>query len=253
MWLVDGEVQANWQCEAGFNYTVVSHQDRYAGGGWSSHQVQEGRVRWEPRLGNLRRVYQNIPAPALEDYSRLQAALGNFDLASARPYQAAMVEKAFVRLPDRPPQDAWSDASPAFQSAAAEECRQAASADHIRQFNWKPQFANQNWTLLLLPIYTTYYKDDEGQSRPVMLHGQQGRVIGARRASMKRATRASLSLLGAALAAFVISLILLGVSLAVPPLSVFGILGLIIAFGLGLAAIYPVTAVWWFNRQITGS
>lgn len=253
MWLVDTEVQANWQAEAGYNYNVVSHQDRFAGGSWSSQEVQEGRVRWEPRLGKLTRVYQNVPAPALEDHARLSAALGDFDLASATPYRTELMEKACVRLPNRPPQDAWSDASPAFQAAAAQECRQATAADHIRQFAWQPQFKNQNWTLLLQPIYSTYYLDDEGQPQPVILHGQKGRVNGSRRASMKRATRASLSLLVAALVAFLISLVLLGASVVAPPVLIFGIVGMVIAFGLGLTAIYPVTAVWWFNRNKTGA
>ena len=28
-WLVDGDVQAEWQADAGFNYQVVSHQDHF--------------------------------------------------------------------------------------------------------------------------------------------------------------------------------------------------------------------------------
>ena len=69
VWLVDGEVQAEWRAEAGYHYQVVSHQDRYEDrrGGWSSREVKETRTRWEPRLGRLKRAYQNLRAPALEE------------------------------------------------------------------------------------------------------------------------------------------------------------------------------------------
>jgi hypothetical protein len=72
MWLVDASVQANWKAEAGFDYQVVSHQDQYSGSGWTSQQVKEGRIRWEPRLGRLERSYANLAAPALEDHPALQ-------------------------------------------------------------------------------------------------------------------------------------------------------------------------------------
>ena len=54
-WLVDADVEALWEAEAGFNYRVVSHQEHYddRGHGWVTHEVEEGRIRWEPRVGQL--------------------------------------------------------------------------------------------------------------------------------------------------------------------------------------------------------
>ena len=189
MWLVDASVRANWKAEAGFDYQVVSHQDRYSGSGWSSKQVKEGRVRWEPRLGRLERTYMNIPAPALEDFIALQAALGSYNLTAVRSYQPEDTRNTYVRLPNRPPQDAWSDAQMGLFNAAAEECRQAARADHLRQFSWQPEFKEQHWTQLLLPVYTAYYLDDNRQPQRLLIHGQTGKISGVRRASMQRATR----------------------------------------------------------------
>jgi hypothetical protein len=84
MWLVDVDVQATWQAEAGFDYEVVSHQDRFdeTRGGWRSHEVKENRVRWEPRLGRLQRSYQNLVAPALEDDAQIKSQLGSYNLAN---------------------------------------------------------------------------------------------------------------------------------------------------------------------------
>jgi hypothetical protein len=249
MWLVDARVRADWKAETGFNYQVVSHQDRFSGGGWTSQQVKEGRVRWEPRLGKLERSYTNIAAPALEEHAALQAALGAFNLTAVRSYQPEDTHSAFVRLPDRPPQDAWSDAKLALFNAAADECRLAASADHLRQFSWQPEFADQRWTQLLLPVYSAYYLDDDQQPQGLLIHGQNGQISGTRRASMKRATRSALTILGIAALIFILGLVLAGASLAVPPLLVPGILGLTLGLLVGLGAIVPMVRAGWFNRS----
>jgi len=249
MWLVDSGVQAMWKAETGFDYQVVSHQDQYTGSGWSSQQVKEGRVRWEPRLGRLERSYTNIPAPALEEHAALQKDLGSFNLTSVRSYQPEDIRNAFVRLPDRPPKDAWSDAQMALFNAAAEECRKAARANHLRQFSWQPEFNNQRWTQLLLPVYTAYYLDDDKQPQRLLIHGQSGKINGVRRASMQRAKRSSLIVLGIAVLIFILGLILAGASLAVPPLLVPGILGLASALLVGLGAIIPPVRAGWFNRS----
>jgi hypothetical protein len=251
MWLVDADVQAIWQAEAGYDYEVVSHQDHYSEnrGGWASREVKESRVRWEPRLGRLERGYQNIAAPALEEHNQLKKALGSYNLAEARPYHPQGLENAFVRLPNRSSEDAWPEAQPAIQAAAAEECRRAASADHIRQFSWKPEFKRLNWTLLLLPLYTSYYLDDEDKSQPVLLHGQTGRVHGIRRASMKRAKRAALIVLGVAVFVFLLSLLLAAASVLAPPILALAVLGLVVALLVGAGAALPIATVWWFNRN----
>ena len=77
MWLVDGGVGAHWQAELGYDYDVVSYQDRFSDtAGWESHEVTETRVRWEQRVGQLSRAYQNIPAPALEGFGLWRERLG---------------------------------------------------------------------------------------------------------------------------------------------------------------------------------
>lgn len=250
LWLVDAEVEANWQAEAGFNYDVVSHQDQYndQGGGWSSRKLTETRVRWELRLGRLKRPYHNVPAPALEEHTQLRQKLGSYDFQMAGPYQSETVADAAIRLPSRLQEDAWTEAVPVFQSQAAQECQQAATADHIRQFRWQPEYSALNWTLLLVPVYATHYLDGDGVAQSVLVHGQSGMVSGPRRASMGRAKIVSLWLVGIAGLVFVLSLILALASLLLPPLLILAGLGLFIAFVMLLSAIVPLGVVWNFNR-----
>lgn len=249
-WWVDAEVAALWQAEVGFDYEVVSHQERYSDtvGGWQARKVHEGRVRWEPRAGRLRRTYENVMAPALEAEKALRAQFGDYDVTRARPYHVDMVRRAPVRLPDRVPAVAWADAEMALRRRAGDECRQAAKGDHIREYRWQPAYPKRNWTLLLLPAYTTYYLDDEQLPQPVLIHGQTGRVIGMRKASLKRAQRIALILGLMALIIFVLSSIsLLAVAVA-PPLLVLGGIGLLVGMVLGLSALAPLIVVWRFNR-----
>jgi hypothetical protein len=227
---------------------VISHRERYDNGRWQTREVREGRIRWEPRVGRLRRTYHNIPAPAMEEHAGLRRRLGDYDLNVAAPYQPEQVADAPIRLPDRQPADAWPDAEPAVFSTAMEECRRAAKADHIRDYHWSPNYASHNWTLLLLPLWATFYRDDEGRLEPVLMHGQTGRLSGRRRASFKRARRYTV-----AMAALAAALLFLGLLAALAgsyqPEWVPAAAGILLAgVFTGLLAPLPLLIAWNQNR-----
>lgn len=250
MWLVDSQVQATWQAEVGFNYEVISHRDKFDEnrGGWVSQEMTETRIRWEPRVGRLNRSYDNVVAPALEEHTPLLRRLGAYDLDKAQAYDSQAITDAFVRLPNRSPEDAWPDALPEFQVGATEECRQACQGDHFREFRWNANFITKHWTFLLLPMYVTYYLDDDQKPHPLLIHGQTGQLSGRRQGSMKRAQRTTLIIVGIAVAIFVLSLILAAISLVAPPAFIFAILGLVMALIVGLIGLVPLGLVWQFNR-----
>lgn len=279
MYLVDADVEATWQGEVGFNYEVVSHREQYGGAGWNTQQVKETRIRWEPRVGRLKRKYHNIPAPALEEHAQLIRQLGEYDHTQAKfyanervdalndalkakeleekrqrmgittpPVGAPKAPEPIIRLPSRPTADAWPDTLPGLQNAAADECRKAGGADHFREFRWQAEYANPNWTQLHLPVFATFYLDDDNRPQPVLLNGQTGRLSGTRRASMKRAQTTAFWILLAAAVVFGISVVLGVVGVAVPPLLVLGGIGVFVAFIVALGAIYPVFRAWQFNK-----
>ncbi|HEY69871.1 MAG TPA: hypothetical protein G4O08_04715 [Anaerolineae bacterium] len=251
MWLVDVDVRASWQSEVGFDYDVVSFRDEFADrqGGWSEQRVTETRIRWEPRVGKLARTYPNTPAPALEKHAQLVGKLGAHALDSAQSYHASSIQDAYARLPNRAPEDAWSDAMLVLRSLAAEECRQAAEAKHQRDFRWSPEYSNQHWTQVLLPIYTTHYFDDEKQPQPVLIHGQTGKIQGARRASIQRARNASLLMFG--LASILGFPSLLASVLPILPNEFRALAGCPLALSLllGILSIIPIAVAWQFNRR----
>ena len=249
MWLVDVDVSGQWQAEVGYDYQVVSHRERLQNQTWRTEEVKETRIRWEPRLGELERHYANATAAALDEQHHLSRRLGDYDLGEAVDFHPADMAEAFVRLPNRPPRDAWSDAEPAVQRSAAGECQRAADGQHIRQFRWSPTFSRQDWTQLLLPVYTTYYQDDDGGVQMVMIQGQTGRLIGSARSSMKRAQRSSLIIAAIALAIGFISMILAAAGLVVAPLLVVGGIGLAAALLVMFGAAIPIGRAWQFNHS----
>jgi hypothetical protein len=249
LWLVDGQAAAAWRADVGFDYQAVSYQDRYSDGrGWSSQEMTEGRVRWEPRVGRLNRTYENLVAPALDGHRALMDRLGDFDLGQRADYSPEAVSGAAVRIPTLEPEAAWPGAEAAFVRAAREECRQAAGADHIRDFTLEAEYSALNWTQLLLPAYVTWYREGE-RVWPVIINGRSGRVSGARRASARKANTTSLILGGIALVLFVVGGLLALLGAALPPVSAVGAVLLIVGLLLAVLAPVPAIGVWAFNRR----
>jgi hypothetical protein len=249
MWLVDAQVQGNWQAEMGFDYEIVSHQEKYRNNQWESQRVKEGRVRWEPRLGRLNRAYDNQAAPALEEQAQVEAQIGRFAIDSSKPFHPDQLTNAIVRLPNRPPEDAWSEVVVSLKTAVIQDCRLASEADHTRGFKWSPSFANQHWTQLLLPVYTSYYLDDDNRAQILLLHGQTGRLHAIRRASMKKARRIAGIILVITAVLLLATLVLLGLGSAINEdiLPWAGVLG-VLTLGVGGTAVLPLVYVWTVNN-----
>jgi hypothetical protein len=243
LWLVDGRIEGAFRADVGFDYQVVSSQDRYReGAGWSSQQVQETRVRWEPRAGRVSRAYENVVAPALDDHRAVMSRLGEYNLSQRAPYNPEVVQDSVVRIPTLEPQAAWPGAETAFVRTAQAETQQAAGADHVRDFTIQAEYRDLNWTLLLLPAYVTWYRE-AGHTWPILVNGQSGRVSGARLASARKANVTALVLGAIAAFLFVVGGLL---ALLLPPL---GAVLLVAALLLGIIAPIPAISVWVANRR----
>jgi len=242
-WLVASEVNASWQADVGYDYQVVSHRESYSSNRWITSEVRESKIRWEPRAGRLRRRYGNVRVPAMDEIEEIRDKLGKFDTKSAEDYQPGLINKALIRLPNRDKVDAWPDTHLTFRQRATEECRQAAEADHIRQFGWNADYNNQSWSLLLLPIFSTFYLDDNNEPVPVLLNGRTGQLYGHKRASMKRAQRYSVALAIMAAFLFLITVLLL---VTEPSLGAISGLAMIVV---GVSAVLPIAYSSRFNRR----
>jgi hypothetical protein len=248
-WLVDADVAGNWKAEMGFDYQVKSSQENFVGNNWQTRDVLETRIRWEPRLGEIQRHYDNIAVHAIENHNSLTALIGDCRASEARPYEPSQVKQAMLRIPDRDPEDIWHVATDQLDHAAAAECSQAAQAQHVRQVVIHAEYANAHWTQLLHPLYATVYTTDDGAPQILYINGQTGQVGGTLLASQKKGWLwAGISLV-AALLAFILGLVCAAIGTVVPPLICLS--GLLLVFAVG-ALIFGICAAawpWQWNRQ----
>lgn len=186
MWLVDGDIHGVWQGEAGFDYQVKSSQEIYKGGTWQTIEKIESRRRWEPRIGTLERHYNNVVIPALESHQKLIQQLGDYQLEKANSYQPSELKDAAVQVPDLNPENAMPFVQNGFNYLAEQECLKATNAIQIRNFSIQATYTNLHWTQLLLPVYATYYMDDDHQPHPIWINGQSGKASGVRLASQRK-------------------------------------------------------------------
>ncbi len=249
MWLVDSKVTGSWQAQMGYNYQVASSQEVFRNGGWTTRKLTETRIRWEARSGTVERAYQNLSIPALDEHTRLMRALGKYKLDAASKYSAAPLERASVRVPSLLPEAAWPLAKSGFDRLTAKDCQKAADAQHVDEFVIEADYQDQNWTQLLLPVYTTAYRDESGKVHPILIHGQNGKIFGIKRASQRQARNWSLGLAAVALICFVLGLLFAAGAALLPPLGILSLLFFGGALLAGITAPIPAFWAWNFNRK----
>jgi hypothetical protein len=252
LWLVDSDINGNWQMEAGFDYQVESAKEVFAGGGWQSRAQIETRVRWELRVGALSTHLDNVVTPALEEHDNRQDMTGAYRLERGTDFDPHLLGGAFLELPDISPDAAWPLARPHFDQALAEICRKAAGAQHFRNFSMKADFINQNWTEFFLPLYATHYTDDEGNPQVLVINGETGAIRGPRLASRQRGSHIAGIIAAVAGGLFLLALIGLLLTMIIPWASIFAVLLGVLGFGAVIVAI--VTAAWpgQWNRNQAG-
>jgi len=254
MYLADAEVQGTWNAQMGFDYLVASSEERFHSGQWISQRINETRVRWEPRAGEIARAYENVSAPAVENHARLMSALGEgntpaLDTTRAISFSPEAISNALVRAPEIANDNAWQFAEREVERRAASDCQTAANAQHHEQFNLRAAFGEPHWTLLLLPMYVTSYSDDDKKWLAVRVNGQTGFVTGEKRASIKIARRWALLLGGIALLAFLFIAFIALTARQVSQLSVFAGMLLFVMLCLCLAAPVPLIIAWQYNQK----
>jgi len=251
-WLVDTNISGNWQMEAGFDYQVESTKESYANGQWFSRKQIEDRVRWEPRLGEIDTRLENIHVPALEEHENRSLLTGTYRHQKTQNFDPQMLENAFLEVPDRPPSEAWQAALTQVKKEAAKSCAQAAGAGHQQNFALRANYQNQHWTQYLLPMYTTYYLDDEGHPQIIVVNGETGTIQGPRLASQKKGAQIALILGAVAVGLFILAVIGFVFMAIFPPAGLVAAFLSLLGFGVGCGALFP--AIWpvQWNRKQTG-
>jgi len=248
MWLMDAQVDGFWKAEMGFDYKVKSSVESFRNQTWDSIDEIDVKTRWESRIGEVHRLYQNINLPALDQHGKLIQMIGDFDLKYAAPISDVDLQEMVV-APDLNPQKVWDQAKAQLDKAVENECEHASDAQHIRGFSISAEYSNQNWTLLLLPYIASYYLNDTGEKIPVYINGQTGQIHGSRFAS----TRKALILAGIggiiAFLLFISGILAITLGSILPPLPIIGVLLIAISLITGILSVLPIIWSMIHNQQ----
>ncbi len=155
--------------------------------------------------------------------------------------------RSVIEAPDLLPENAWPLAEPQAKKRAADLCANAAGAQHAK-FCPYCRLSGKNWTHLLLPMLTSYYLDDQGKPRVVIINGETKSIYGPRLASQKRGLRIAgiiAAIAGVLLAIALLSLIL---SSLLPSLRRVAAFVSVLGIGVGITAIIPAIWPWQWNR-----
>ncbi len=251
MYLADARVWGTWRAQVGFDYLVASSEERYQNAQWVTQRINETRIRWEPRAGDISRAYENIAAPALEQHTRELSALATngsaFDTSRAISFSPDALANSLLRAPELANDAAWKFAQVEVERRAARDCQNAANAQHIEQFELRAAYGEPRWTLMLLPTFVTSYNDDDGKWIPVRVNGQTGAVSGAKRASMNSARRWTYLIGGIAFLAFLFALLVGLLTQVADAFTWLAALALVVTLLLALAAPLPLIIAWQYN------
>jgi hypothetical protein len=192
----------------------------------------------------MTRHYDNISTPAVIDHQALLETIGSFQFEQCVAYKPILIGTADMRVPDLQPEHAWPGVTTSLQRAAAEDCRKAAGAGHMRQYGLTPNYSGVNWTQLLLPLYISYYIRDDGQPQAVWVNGQTGVAGGLRLASQKKGWQVAGIMELVALALIGLGLL----AVIIPPITLLGVLMAFSGFVLAIFGVVPAVWPWQWNR-----
>lgn len=250
LWLVDSEVNGQWEMEAGFDYQVESSKEAFVNGQWRSSKEIKERIRWEPRLGELKTQVNNVSVPALKEHQNRLAMTGDYSENLSEGFNPNQSRNALLEIPDISTREAWSAARPLVDNTVEKICQTACAAQHSRQFKLQAAYKNPNWTQFYLPMFATYYRGDDGQPQILIINGQTGQIKGPRLASPKRGLKIAGIIAIVAGVFFALALLALLISLSVSEARFVAVFLGIIGLGIGFIALIP--AVWphfWNNGQ----
>ena len=187
IWMTDADLDGEWDAVFGFDYNVESSREYMGNTGWSSQKVIKTRVKEDPRKGFFKRHYDNVLSPALQTHSVRVSQIGHYDMETSQVWDPAKTARSVIQNRTIPQEANEEFVRKQLASLAEADCRQAADAQHPKSFTYYGEFNKMNWTLAILPMFTTYYEDDKGKRYAVAINGQSGQAYGQRVASMKKA------------------------------------------------------------------
>jgi hypothetical protein len=190
----------------------------------------------------MERAFHNLPLRAVDGRETFQRRVESAQGDLGRAAREEDLAGALILMPNRTQSDAWSDAAPLVKKRAAEECRRAAGGDELRDYALEADSTPLKWTLRLVPVAASFYRDDSGRRHRVIADLQTGEIVGRKVASFKLASLITvIGLLGA------LGMVIGGAVIPVLSGGVVNLMSVVLPTALAIASTLPLLYVTQHN------
>lgn len=197
----DAVGDADYTGQRGDAYYVTS--TRFVKG--KPQTYQERRVRWSPRSGRVRHVFDDVLVPASDNAGAggAEYAGRSWDLAALEAYRTEYLAGFRAEVPTVDLDEGFIQAQKIMEQVLAQEVRADIGGDEQRITSMRERFSNVTFKHVLLPVWLASYRF-QGRAYQVSINGRTGEVRGDRPYSaVKIAVAVVLGLIVAAIAAFI--------------------------------------------------
>lgn len=177
-WTFDAEAASQWTAEAGYYYYVTVTQTVMVNGKPQTITRQERRVRWEPAAGSREDRFDDLQVMASAGIDpQLARKLGDFDTRELVPYRPEYLvgweaEEYAIDL-----DGGWERGEARMFEEQELRCSQDVPGDTQRNLVVHTQLSDVRWKHVLLPLWSLSYSF-RGEPYPVLINGQNGRIVG---------------------------------------------------------------------------
>ncbi len=177
-WVFDAEVDSTWSADAGHYYYVTQTYTTMVNGKPQVRTRQVRKVRWVPAWGERSDTYDDFLVHAsIGQPLKLIEKLGQFDTSDLVAYQPEYLAGWRAEEYQIDLEDGWSTGRNKVVDWQHKRCAGDIPGDTHRNLNVRNQIYDVRWKHVLLPIWSLQYAF-RGETYTVLVHGQNGHVVG---------------------------------------------------------------------------
>ena len=173
-WTFDSTTSAEWRAEIGHTETerYYDHSDKT----WKTRTKIDWR--WESGSAHLR-IDDLLEAGTARASARHLNLVQNYDMQGLVAYEPGFLAGMQAQTYDIALEAAWEIARQDMREKTRQACRKQASTSMIRNFRMELDFSEENWRLILLPLFLTPFVYGK-RVYQVLVNGQTGAISGQR-------------------------------------------------------------------------
>lgn len=177
-WTFDCEADSSWSADAGHYYFETVPVMVTVGGRRVPRTRRVRRIRWVPASGRRHDRYDDLQVIASRGVpAELASRLLPYDTSALVPYRPEFLAGWRAEEYQLDLAQGWARARERIETRQRERCAADVPGDTHRRLRVHSVLEEVRWKHVLLPLWTLTY-DFRGRSYAVLVHGQNGRVVG---------------------------------------------------------------------------